>query len=216
MNQTIRCKPKAECTGIVETPTILEIRAWLLGTVRHVQNIEYYLERLQLGKEDPQRPHDIIGYGNKFEWEVISGFAVQYRDKSPEFFNSHVRPSLERHRCQYHHVKWNNPNTNATDEDMKVGAVDAVCSLLESDRAYQGGKHTPSEIEEFIKKNPEHKRPWLRYIHAEMQRIEPPPLSFITNIYDLPNLGVNPATYDILRARVHDTLKMLHDYGYHL
>ncbi len=195
-------------------PTSAEIETWLLGTIRHVQHIEYFLERLQIGKEDPQRPHDIIGYGNKFEWEVIRGFALQYRNRSPEFFNRYVTPSLERHRCQYHHQKWNNPNPNATDDDMKLGAVDAVCSLLESDREYQGGKHTPAQIEEIIGKNLEHKRPWLRLIHAEIPRIEQPKLHLIENLWDFPNIGINTDSYDTLRARVSDTIKMLEEHGY--
>src|SRR3989344_1410181 len=157
-------------------PTQQEIRSWLLGTIKHVQHIEYYLEQLQIGKEDPQRPHDIIGAGNKFEWEVIKGFAIQYRDRTQEFFNKHVTPSLERHRCQYHHQKWNNPDQTASNEDMKVGAVDAICSLLEPDREYQGGKHTSMEIDAIIEKNPEYKQIWMREIHAEMQRIASPNL----------------------------------------
>ncbi len=197
-------------------PTTEEVRNWLVGTVRHVQHIEYFLERLQMGKEDPQRPHDIMGYGNKFEWGVIRGFAVQYRERSQEHFNCYVLPSLERHRCQYHHAKWNNPNSDASAEDMKVGAVDTLCSLLEPDRAYQGGIHTPKEIDAIIEKNPEHKQSWLRFIHAEMQRIEGPNLNLITSLHDFTNIGIHQATYDILRARVQDTLKMLQDHGYNI
>ncbi len=197
-------------------PTPQEIRAWLIGTVHHVQHIEYYLEQLRIGKEDPQRPHDIIGYGNKFEWEVIKGFAIQYRERSQEFFERHVKPSLERHRHQYHHVKWNEQNPTATHEDMKLGAVDAICSLLEPDRTYQGGKHTAIEIETIIEKNPEHKQPWLRLIHAEIQKIEPPQLSIIRNLQDFPNIGIHPTTYNTLKARVHDTLIMLHDHDYNV
>jgi len=197
-------------------PTEREIRDWLIGIIRHVQHIEYYLENLQFGSEDPQRPHDIIGYGNKFEWEVIRGFAIQYRDRSPEFFGRYVAPSLERHRCQYHHQKWNNPNPYATDEDMKVGAVDAVCSLLEADRAYQGGKHTPTQIDEIIEKNSENKRPWLRQIHTEIRRIEQPNLQLIENLRDFPNIGINADAYNTLRGRVSDTKKMLEKHGYKL
>ena len=217
MEPTIRYEPKAKrIASIDETPTRHETEAWLLGTIKHVQHIEYFLERLQIGKEDPQKPHDIIRHGNKFEWEVIRGFALQYRDRSPEFFDRYVMPSLERHRCQYHHQKWNNLNPNATDEDMKVGAVDAVCSLLESDREYQGGKHTPAQIDEIIEQNPEHKRPWLRLIHTEIQRIEQPNLQVIRDLRDFSNVGINPGSYDTLRARVNDTIKMLEEHGYKL
>src|SRR3989338_8348677 len=167
-----------------------EIKNWLVGTIKHVQHVEYYFEQLQFGKEDPQRPHDIIGTGNKFEWEVIKGFAIQYRDKRQEYFDHYALPSLERHRCQYHHIKWNNPNPTSTDEDMKVGAVDAICSLLEPDRAYQGGKHTHKEIGLIIEKNPPHKCPWLREISAEIQKIEYPNLQQITQLNNFPNLGI--------------------------
>ncbi len=217
MKPTIRYESKARGVATIEeTPTRHEIEAWLLGTIRHVQHIEYFLERLQTGKEDPQRPHDIIGHGNKFEWEVIRGFALQYRDRSSEFFDRYVAPSLERHRCQYHHKKWNNPNPNATDEDMKVGAVDAVCSLLEPDREYQGGKHNLSQINEIIEQNPEHKRPWLRQIHTEIQRIEQPNLQLITTLHKFPNIGINPNSYDILQGRVIGTINMLEEHGYKL
>lgn len=195
-------------------PTTEEVQNWLLGTIRHVQHIEYYLERLQLGKKDPQRPHDIMGAGNKFEWDVIKGFAVQYRDRNQELFDNYILPSLNRHRCQYHHVKWNNPNPDSTDEDMKVGALDAVCSLLELDRVYQGGKHTSKEIDAIIEKNREHKRHWLSETHTEVQRVECPNLQLITDLHNFPNIGINQDTYDILRARVYDTKKMVRDYGY--
>lgn len=217
MKPTIRYEPKAKRIATIEkTPTKHEIEAWLLGTIRHVQHIEYFLERLQIGKEDSQRPHDIIGYGNKFEWEVIRGFAMQYRDRSPEFFDRYVSPSLERHRCQYHHQKWNNPNPNATDEDMKVGAVDAVCSLLEADREYQGGKHAPAQIDQIIEQNLEHKCSWLRQIHTEIQRIKQPNLQLIADLRKFSNIGVSSDSYDNLRGRVTDTLKMLEENGYKL
>ena len=193
-----------------------EIKNWLVGTIKHVQHVEYYFEQLQFGKEDPQRPHDIIGTGNKFEWEVIKGFAVQYRDRSQKHFDQYVLPSLERHRCQYHHVRWNNPNPNSTSEDLKVGAVDAICSLLEPDRVYQGGKHTSKEISSIIEKNPEHKLPWLREVHHEIQRIECPTLSLILDVNRFPNIGISPNTYETLRTRVHDTLKMLKEHDYTL
>lgn len=197
-------------------PTPNEIRAWLLGTIKHVQHIEYYLEQLQIGKEDPQRPHDIMGEGNKFEWEVIKGFAIQYRDRTQEFFNKHITPSLERHRCQHHHQKWNNPNQTASDEDMKVGAVDAICSLLEPDREYQGGKHSSEKIKEKIAKNPQHKQKWMESIHKEMQRIKKPTLEIITDLQTFPNLGLNKSTYETIKDRTIETLKMLREHGYSL
>jgi hypothetical protein len=197
-------------------PTTKEVRNCLVGTVRHVQHIEYYLEQLELGNEDPERPHDIVGIGNKFEWEVIKGFAVQYRDRSQEYFDQYVLPSLERHRLQHHHVKFNNPNPTSTDEDMRVGAVDAIGSLLETDRAYQGGNHTSKEIDSIIEKNPEHKRPWLREMHDKIQKIESPNLHTITELENFPNVGISSNTYDILRSKLRNRLEMLHNDGYSL
>jgi len=50
---------------------------------------------------------------------------------------------------------WNNPDPSdktkripgASDEDMRVGAVDAICSLLEN-RAHQGGIHNYDRVME--------------------------------------------------------------------
>jgi hypothetical protein len=195
-------------------PTTEEMRRWLLGTLRHVQHIEYYLERLGVGKEDPQRPHDIMGFGNKLEWEVMSGFALQYRDRSPAFFSAYIIPSLERHRCQYHHVKWNAPNPQATSEDMKLGAVDAICSLLEPDREYQGGRHSASQIDDIIEGNPGYKQAWMREVHKEMKRIEAPPLHRIAGLRSFPNVGIVGSTYETIRGRMHDTLAELAERGY--
>ncbi|MBI2482967.1 hypothetical protein HYV74_02175 [Candidatus Uhrbacteria bacterium] len=61
---------------LVLLPTVDELRWWMLHTVQHVYRVEYYLRELGLGAHDPERPHDIVGTGNKFEWQVASGFAV--------------------------------------------------------------------------------------------------------------------------------------------
>ncbi len=99
---------------------------------------------------------------------------------------------------------------------MKVGAVDAVCSLLESDRKFQGGKHTTARINEIIEQNSEHKRHWLMHVQAEIQRIEQPNLQLILDLQNFPNVGINQDTYDVLCGRVSDTLKMLEEHGYKL
>ena len=49
------------------TPTNEEVGMWLLDTVRHVLHIEYFLNHLALGSNDNERPHDLVGSGNKFE-----------------------------------------------------------------------------------------------------------------------------------------------------
>src|SRR3989344_2312013 len=108
-------------------PTTPEIKHWLVSTLRHVSQVEYYLDALNLGEKDPQRPHDIVGDYNKFSWPVIKGLALQDRSTDPDFFEDHVLPSINLHRKgQYHHQMWNFNNPKAAPEDMKVGAVDTI------------------------------------------------------------------------------------------
>jgi len=196
-------------------PTADEVHQWLLDTVKHALHIEYFLHQLGLGDKDPERPHDIVGKGNKFEWEVIKGFALQYRQPKVNF-QIHIMPALERHRIQYHHQKWNNPDPNdetkyishATPDDMKVGATDAICSLLEN-REYQGGTHTYDTIVEVAGENNPHKTPWMLEIIPEMRKLQQPNLSLITNLERFPKIGVPNETYDIIADRIQETLKML-------
>ena len=54
-------------------PSPQEVRNWTLYTLKHSCQVEYYLTKLNLGSKDPQRPHDIVGEGNKYSWPVIKG-----------------------------------------------------------------------------------------------------------------------------------------------
>jgi len=206
-------------------PTKQEVEWWLLHTLKHSFHVEYFLKELQLGREDPERPHDIVGKNNKFEWEVIKGFSVQNREDIPDLFESYVKPSLELHRCQYHHRKWNDPDPsdetkhkkNSTSDDMKVGAVDAICSLLEP-RGYQGGIHTFDEVQDITEnKNPPHKVPWTQIILPEIKKLKQLNFEEIKSLTDFPNIGVSNHAYDVARQRIDEALKMLDsDFGYKL
>jgi hypothetical protein len=201
-------------TVAILPPTLEEVRAWVLSTVQHVYHIEYFLAELGIGEYDPERPHDIVGPGNKFEWNVIRGFAVQYRDRSPEFFQAHVMPSLRHHRCQYHHRMWNEPNEQAGPEDMKLGAVDAICSLLET-RQYQGGSHSFDAVLEIAERNPEHKRPWMLGLITEMRKLVRPSLDVIASLDTIPNIGVPRGVHDEIQQRVVETRSFLvAEFGY--
>ncbi len=189
-------------------PTAEEISRWMRYVTQHVQHIEYFLHELGIGAFDPQRPHDIMGEGNKFEWEVMAGFAVHHRDTSPEFFQSHVYPALARHRCQYHHVKWNGVNDKATPDDMKLGAVDAICSLLEP-RAYQGGPHTYDQVLVIAHANPPHHERWLSELVPEMRKLARPRIERITSLDAIPNIGIPKDVHDILCGRIEDTRRYL-------
>lgn len=194
-------------------PSIEEFRAWILQTARHSCHVEYYLKELGIDDEDPERPHDIVGDGNKFEAGVIEGFSMQYRERTQEHFERVVQPSLTRHRCQYHHRMWNHKNDAASALALKLGAVDALCSLLEP-RDYQGGSHDWPQIEAIIAGNPEHKRPWLTEVLGELRLIVRPPLHLIVSLDELPNVGVSAHVHDVVRQRVSEARTLvLERYG---
>lgn len=204
---------------ITELPTPKESEKWISETVRHAWHIEYYLQELQVGDTDTQRPHDIMGFGNKLEWEAIRGFALQYRGyelPTPElrqaYFEKHILPSLNFHRQQDHHKSWNQYYPNATVDEMQLGAVDACCSLLEP-RGYQGGEHTFAEVEEIALGNPIHKVAWMLMMGREMERIAKPAIANIT-LYKLPSKGISLESRDIIEGRVEETIIMLkQDHG---
>ena len=195
-------------------PTTQEVSRWLLDTLRHVCNIEYFLERLSIGNEDPERPHDIMGEGNKLSWEVIKGFSLQYRNKSPEFFDKYVKPSLEAHRQgQFHHRKWNEPNLDATADNMKLGAIDTICALLE-DREYQGGSYTYDQMADVLEKKSQHKIPWVKDMIIEMRKLPQPALKGIYTLHDFPNIGITREKYSKICDRIRETTSMLRKEGY--
>ncbi len=200
------------------TPTSKEIKTYLLETIRHVMNIEFFLHQLRIGYEDPERPHDIVGPGNKFEWDVMKGFATQYRSPKPDF-NLYMLPSLILHREQYHHRMWNTPEQNnsvsfgsdATEDSLKLGAVDTVCSYLE-DRKYQGGIHTWDEIEQMVdtRFRPE-KRFWAKKMIPEMKQIGSPDLTPINNLRYTPDFDLPQNIRIAIRLRIDETITMLKD-----
>lgn len=198
-------------------PTTYEVRNWLLGTLQHVCLVEYYLNALGCGHSDPNRPHDIIGPGSKFHWPVIKGLAVQYRNDDPKFFKKYVLPSIEAHqRNQYHHQQWNGskPNPSAGIDDMKVGAIDSICSQL-GYRPYQGGSHTFDQIEEIIEQNPEHKAKWLWMIHSDMKKVTMPNWRMINSLKNIPNIGLPDHVHKKIMAIVKKTVYRLKTkYGY--
>jgi len=191
------------------SPTVDEVEKCLLSTVKHVLNVEYFLKELEIGREDPERPHDIVGSGNKFEWRVIRGLAIQGREFTPAYFDTHIFPSINIHRLQYHHRKWNMPNPNSTDDDMKLGAVDTICSLREIDREYKGDVPSYGVIGDKAISNPAHKTPWIEQLIPEMEKIKQPDLHLVVSLNNIPNLGIEPEYYDALVGRVQETIILL-------
>lgn len=204
-------------------PTEQEVEKWILSTLQHVCQVEYFLGHFNLGGSDPQRPHDLIGVGNKFEWDIIKSLSLQYRTPKVDF-DQNLLPALMRHRLQYHHQKWNNPdpfNDNlpvegTTNEDMLVGAIDAVCSLREN-RSYQGGSHTYEDIITIARDDPPHKKPWLLQIIPKMRQLPQPDISLITSFEDIPNIGLDHAIYTAIVERTNEAVERVRTHhGYEL
>ena len=204
-------------------PTSEEVQKWMIFTLKHSCHVEYFLKELGLGDNDPERPHELIGPGNKYGWDVIKGFALLYRRPKVDC-KTYIIPALKLHGQQHHHRMWENPdpsdetkqNPEASDEDMYVGAVDANCSLLEN-REYQGGKHSYEEIMEVAKKNPPHKAPWMLKLVPQMQKLEQPKLGLITSLHDFPNIGLPGDIFDLIGSRTRETIEMLNfERGYSL
>ncbi len=197
-------------------PMEQEVNAWLIQVTQHACQVEYFLHQLGIGRSDPERPHDLVGPGNKFEWPVIQGFAMQYRaDKSS--VQPYVAHSLALHRQQYHHRMWNGETLNlqASEEDLRVGAVDAICSLLEN-RSYQGGSHPYEEIWNIAVTNPLYKKMWMSILLPDMEQLKQPAVQFIDGIVDFPNIGLPSGVYQIIQQRTKDVLGMLkteHEYN---
>ena len=195
-------------------PNEVEILKWILHTDIHAYHVEYSLQKLQFGSEDPDRPHDIVHAYNKFDWEAVKGFAMQFRENGRKLYHQQIMASREHHRKQYHHQKWNQSYPNATKDALELGAVDAVCSLLEP-REYQGGAHTYEQIEKIADENPAHKVAWMKYAISEMKKINQPNLAEITSFSKIPKEGIASETYDIIISRAHETLHQLElDHGY--
>ena len=189
-------------------PTEQEIMQWIVHTAAHSYHIEYFLQKLQIGAEDPDRPHDLVHAGNKFEWPAVKGLALQFRKNGHNDFYPQIMASREYHRQQFHHRMWNQYYPSATEDAMKMGAVDAICSLLEP-REYQGGCHSWKEISQIISGDPIHKIGWLRWMCSEMKQIGEPAIKGITKLSEIPRQGIAAETYDIVLGRADETLKEL-------
>lgn len=197
------------------TPTEYEVRQWMTSILQHSFNVEYFLERFDLGGDDPERPHDLVGAYNKFEWDVVKGLALQYREPKVDF-DIYIAPARELHRQQYHHRKWNGagggdmlllkPGTSV--EDMWVGAIDAICSHRE-DRGYQGGIMPYDEIMEL-------NSAWMREVIPKMRAIERPQLELIASLHDFPNIGLNDEMYGRIVTRTTDAVAEMRGRGFKL
>jgi len=183
--------------------------------------VEYFLNKLELGSKDPERPHDLVGPGNKFEYSVLMGLALVYEERKEEVeykYKDRITEAIEAHRQQYHHRMWNQPNGDATEEDMYVGAVDTVCAMLEG-RSFQREIEDYEDVLRIARGESDvpcetHKRRWIEKIAPEMQKIKQPSLEEILAVRQFPNIGLPKSMYELIRTRTKETILMLEEQGY--
>src|SRR3989344_1242740 len=82
-------------------PTEKEVMRWFVETAAHSYHIEFFLQRLQVGSLDPDRPHDIVHAHNKFEWPAVKGYALQFRENGRVLFKNEILTSRDYHRGQF-------------------------------------------------------------------------------------------------------------------
>lgn len=152
-----------------DNPSMDEILTYARHTIEHSHRVHSYLAEIGIGINDNEVPHDLVGPGNKLEWQVMRGLALHAKDTEEK--ERRFQEALQRHRMQRHHRMWNVQNPEATEIDLKYGAIDSITCLFE-ERPYYGGKsHTLEEIKELIQKNPEYKQPWLNWALQEILKV---------------------------------------------
>jgi len=201
---------------MIETimPNELEICTHLLNTSIHSYRVEYLSTRLLVDDhDDPDRPHDIFGPGNKFTWDCIKGLSLAYRDRKK--YGRQIIKAVHFHRQQYHHQQWNKDCSQATDSARKLGAIDTVCSRLESAREYQQTVKTVSELRELEFYGSNNQLEMISWVISELERIKMPDLSGVVKFSDIPKTGVPAQTHDTIMERVYQTFQELRtDQGY--
>ena len=196
----------------IKNPPLADLEKYVLNTVRHSVNVEYYAQQLGVNSPDPERPHDLVGEGNKFEQEVMFGLAWEfhYPRLEQDSYLCHIKSSLCLHRQQYHHRHWNG-NDLPEGEDhstLELCAVDALCSLREN-RGYQGGEHNDEEIFRMVQDNPFHKKLLLTLTLQKMQTVESPNLKAIQSSLDFPNFGLEERTYQRIKERAREAMEVV-------
>jgi hypothetical protein len=109
---------------------------------------------------------------------------------------------------------FNNRNSEATADDMRVGATDALCAITE-DRQYQGGEHSLDSLLPIIKQAAPHKIRWMWHEYLQMQKIATPNVKKIASLDDIPNIGLPQSMYEqVLFATFRAVETFREEYGY--
>lgn len=188
------------------------VHRWLLESLRHVNRVEYFLNLLNVGNNDPERPHDMVGQYSKFDWDVIKYLARQYENEGAAATHDIVQEGIRLHRQQYHHRMWNAPDPNAPEDALDLGAVDTKCNYLEGRGYNQHDLDSYEKIEGHFGTHPDihptHRKHVLKMLPG-MRELKQPETQRIVSLVDFPNIGLPPEVYQRIQERMAQTLQML-------
>ena len=206
-------------------PTAYEVGEFLLSTLKHVFAVEYFTAKLGVypSFEDGERPHDISGEHSKVSFDVIRGLALQYKKNTAPRYQgknwdnycaANIMPSVDAHRLQRHHRMYGIIGEEISEAadlyDIQLGAIDAICSMCEQDRNYQGFAHDHEELMEKILSNRHpRKRDSLVKMKQRMLSIPSPETEHILNLRTFHNIGLPDEVYARIRTIFNDALEDL-------
>lgn len=198
-------------------PTGREVNCFLLETERHSINVEYFIYKLGIEGfvKDPDRPHDISGKGNKYEWDVLKGLALFYREMKVD--RKYIQPSIIRHDSfQYHHKIFGSPKigidfiSQIGEIDYVIGAVDANCCMVENRRGY-GEKHSFDDIPGLIADCTLDKTIAITELLRAMRTIQFPKTAEIISLFKIPHIDLPSHIMDRIVSRTMETVNYLID-----
>jgi len=160
---------------------------------------------LGLDTSDIERPHDISGPGNKFEWEIMKELALPLGSKNPE-----LRRAIELHDQQYHHRVWIEETEPEKPDDFLFSGTDAICYYREC--RWSNRNHDYSEILREFKGN-EAQIECVKNLIPRMKKKKVPPFR-INNSF--PNPGIPDDMYRRMYKKIKETVYMLREKGYAL
>jgi hypothetical protein len=204
------------CQSRLCLPNEQEVFRFMLSTLRHSNHFHYYAAPYYIGLRDPEIPHDLVGTGNKYELEVINGLALVFRTPNTHL-REHIYASRKIHRQQYHHIKGNGdvPSHDATEEDLRVWALDTACAMLEN-RPYEPPVKDLDELLSVFNTFLEPKKRVGREIVSWIKALPRPRLEFITSLDSFPNIGIPENIYQEIVSRTSSVVGMLRERGYAL
>lgn len=220
---------------MIKLPTEEAVRKHLIDTYRHVALYHSLTRRLivagELAPEVEEHLHDIdpSEIGNKLELDqnnplgkpqtepFVPGvlFLMSLGYDHPTCYQGAVQEGVTRHNENHrHHIMFNGKIDEASEQDLKLSSLDAVCSWIEN-RIYDPIKTRDWEgIEHRIKSNKGKQRKSLDAIYRLIRPLEAPPdLTQVGDLNHLPRLDMCPETHERVTQLFNETVRELRTNG---